>query len=1068
MAAPLRVKALGQFDVRDADGGPLRETHLRRTAPLLKELISRVPHAWDRVGLAATLWPGSAPRTAAANLRVMLHALRAALREANAAEALSADGDRVSLNSELWQIDADDFERSTISALREGSADEQFAAVLRYAGAFLPDDFAESSALRRTALESLYRSALLRCAATISDGALERRLWTQFEADREDCEIARALSRHCAAHGNHLEAARVFTFHQEAAALAQCICAVDETPAENDTPSFAFSVPALWERTHLPPFIGRDTEVAQLGDMLDDAIAGRRRTLVLVGAPGIGKTRLAGEIMAEAQDRGACVFVVTCGAARQTPLRPFIRTLETVLDAIPDAAAAIALDSFGAVLARLSQGIRRRIDFPEKRSGIDVGRAVFAVARTIENLCTMWPVVLLVEDLHLADAASLAAFSALAASPLERRLLLVGTAREDDLRTSVAGEVLETARGETSLLRLGPLSHDESLVLARRLWDSGARPEIVARRAGGNPLGILEYCKGGHRMRKLESVIAQRIQRQPAELRTVLEVLALAEPVPLSEVSLRRMLQRRSISQTLERALTSRLLQRQPLGYCVAHGIFTDVIENQITAARAETIHARLALLPEFQDHPDALAFHYLCAGPVYRSDAITATLCALDEAMAVRNPAAILDILRRARAIIAPDDARLFPLAYGLGIAETFGGDAALAHRALREALAGARDDGQRIDAYVALIGLAETSMRVDEGLQLCDEAESILSGASDPRALPIVQRRAFLLLLGGRYDEATVVARLLLRSPLADEIVHVRAQLAIAIALAYRGRRPDAIEWFQRARRAADRLGEAQESALVVVNLASAHFHAGALGAARDLYVRAAEFSLSRGRLATSSISIRNAGECEYYIGNHEASASYVAVAERRAARTGRPMLVAEAQMLRGAIAGLRESPEAFRQFEAAAQAFVSHKDAKLHSDVAGHALVACRYARRREQVELWEQRGLATIDRCADVDTRCFFNAARAAARAMCGDAHIARVALDLALADLGAVGAATRRMENAALCCEAAIELRAAHHGRAALASVKTAREESDAQRLQDWLSALEGSLSGLTQ
>ena len=64
-----------------------------------------------------------------------------------------------------------------------------------------------------------------------------------------------------------------------------------------------------------------------------------------------------------------------------------------------------------------------------------------------------------------------------------------------------------------------------------------------------------------------------------------------------------------------------------------------------------------------------------------------------------------------------------------------------------------------------------------------------------------------------------------------------------------------------------------------------------------ARAEYPRAADSALSHGRLASSSVSIRNAGECKRYLGNFFEARACADIAERRAARSGRPMLVAEA---------------------------------------------------------------------------------------------------------------------------------------------------------------------------
>ena len=64
--------------------------------------------------------------------------------------------------------------------------------------------------------------------------------------------------------------------------------------------------------TRTSDFIGREQELAQLKTVLDDALSGRGRVVMLAGEPGIGKTRLAHELVALAEQRGARVLWGWC------------------------------------------------------------------------------------------------------------------------------------------------------------------------------------------------------------------------------------------------------------------------------------------------------------------------------------------------------------------------------------------------------------------------------------------------------------------------------------------------------------------------------------------------------------------------------------------------------------------------------------------------------------------------------------------------------------------------------------------------------------------------------------
>ena len=67
------------------------------------------------------------------------------------------------------------------------------------------------------------------------------------------------------------------------------------------------------------PFVGRVQEMAELKVALDDALVGRGGLVMLVGEPGIGKTRLTEELTASARDRGALVAGGACYEGGSTP-----------------------------------------------------------------------------------------------------------------------------------------------------------------------------------------------------------------------------------------------------------------------------------------------------------------------------------------------------------------------------------------------------------------------------------------------------------------------------------------------------------------------------------------------------------------------------------------------------------------------------------------------------------------------------------------------------------------------------------------------------------------------------
>jgi predicted ATPase len=136
-----------------------------------------------------------------------------------------------------------------------------------------------------------------------------------------------------------------------------------------------------------PPLVGRDRELATLRDALAAVLAGRGSLVLIGGEAGIGKTALADTICAEAASRGALVLVGRCYDLAETPPHgPWVE-----------------------VLTRSSHvgGMPSAPDL--SGSGTIVGQAaLFSAARDhLPALAAQRPLVLLLDDLHWADPASL-------------------------------------------------------------------------------------------------------------------------------------------------------------------------------------------------------------------------------------------------------------------------------------------------------------------------------------------------------------------------------------------------------------------------------------------------------------------------------------------------------------------------------------------------------------------------------------------------------------------------------------------------------------------------------------
>jgi predicted ATPase len=196
-------------------------------------------------------------------------------------------------------------------------------------------------------------------------------------------------------------------------------------------------------------FVGRAHELGRLGHALDATRAGSGTTALVIGEAGIGKTRLASELAARARDAG---FEVLLGRSidlvgTELPYQPLVEALRPLggLPRVDGQAAGSQLWVFQETLALLGE------------------RAAAA------------PVLLVLEDLHWADASTLDLVVFLAHNLGDRRVLLLGTCRADE--PASAGRVRRLAdgvrrSGSALLLELGPLQRGELTALLKARADT--------------------------------------------------------------------------------------------------------------------------------------------------------------------------------------------------------------------------------------------------------------------------------------------------------------------------------------------------------------------------------------------------------------------------------------------------------------------------------------------------------------------------------------------------------------------------------------------------------------------
>jgi DNA-binding SARP family transcriptional activator len=268
------------------------------------------------------------------------------------------------------------------------------------------------------------------------------------------------------------------------------------------------------------PLVGRDAEYATLKKLYQTAPSHRTQMVVLIGEAGIGKTRLATEFLTWAAVQGADILH---GRAVETggrlPYQPLVEALRHRLEReqAPDD---LLSDIWLAELSRLLPELRERYpDLPLPTSGLGEAEARLhlfeAVARLFQALGEQSPVVLFLDDLQWADAASLDLLQYIGrrCSESGTPVLALLTLREEGLaQTPALGDWLSSLERELSVARLllGPLSAEASMRLLRLLGQKEQAQETRHERTapalerfgqwlfaetGGHPFFLMETLK---------------------------------------------------------------------------------------------------------------------------------------------------------------------------------------------------------------------------------------------------------------------------------------------------------------------------------------------------------------------------------------------------------------------------------------------------------------------------------------------------------------------------------------------------------------------------------------------
>jgi DNA-binding SARP family transcriptional activator/predicted ATPase len=538
----LRLELLGGFRVFINDRPAARQTTARQRQ-LLACLALHADAPMARQQVAGQLWPESTDAQALTNLRRELHHLRESWPELDA--AVQAGSRTLAWRPGSVEIDVHLFERAA-SLGEQGEAEALEEAARRFRGDLLPDCADEwiqgaRERLRQRAISVLSRLVDLRQREQATGGAIEpAQQLLQLDPLNEPawCALMRC-------HARRGERATALHLYQQCASLLKQELNVQPSAAmrrtyreilDLDEPEAAAALAAPPAPVY--PLVGRQREWKALRRAWQATRAGRRQLLVIRGEAGIGKTRLAEELVDWCRSRGCAVATARCyGSDRGLAYAPVAAWLRH--DAIRGASASLDGVWLAEVSRLLPELLHMRPDVaapPSELENWQRFRLFEALSRIFDGLA---PLLLVMDDLQWADADTLDWLHFFLRSTVETPCLIVATIRtEEESDNRALGSLLQDMERIERLttVPLGPLDLAATAQLAAHVAEHPLDATEGARtfhQTEGHPLFIIEQGRmetgggeGEALSPRVQAVVAARLARLSDEARSVAECAA--------------------------------------------------------------------------------------------------------------------------------------------------------------------------------------------------------------------------------------------------------------------------------------------------------------------------------------------------------------------------------------------------------------------------------------------------------------------------------------------------------------------------------------------------------------
>ncbi|MGB8909827.1 MAG: AAA family ATPase [Candidatus Cybelea sp.] len=653
----VRIRLFGHVAV-EVNGEPFRLATPRKTLSVLAYLLLNRDAPIARDFLAYVMWPDDDEEPARTKLRMNLYDLARVLPPELAGRALIVDGDSVRLRPDLhlW-LDVEEFDGGTADPERLEEA------VVLYRGDLLTAVYDEWVFPERERRRNAFLAALMQLVSQARRqrdfvrGIARTQQILAIDPWREDV-VRQLMALRCES-GDRAGALAEYERFAKLLRLELNVQPMPETlmlretiargeASQPDVP-FEPALGPLAAREAILPFVGRRTEIGQLLEAWSRVARGRGACTFVGGEPGVGKSRMVLEFARAVEESGGRVLIGATSSPEATPYESIVDALRSALPLVASLKGSLWL----ACVAELLPEIRTRVaslpEAPHINAESERIRLFESLFRCLSGLAQPRPLLLVLEDLHWAQSASIAFLHFLLRRISGVPVMIVATYRDNETpRPHPLHRLRSEARGAACAqsLSLRTLSVDDLHELAEALHEiPDLAPANLLAVSGGNPLFLTQFIDGVRkgsqltRPASLHVLVSERIGRLSEEARIGAEIAACIG-TRFSHDALRDVSgwDEATLANALDELFDQRIVReasgRGLFEYAFSHQVIHEAIAQAVPPERAAARHRRVARVLEelYADRASELsatvARHYELAGD--RANAVRCYLVAV------------------------------------------------------------------------------------------------------------------------------------------------------------------------------------------------------------------------------------------------------------------------------------------------------------------------------------------------------------------------------------------------------------------------------------------------------